>query len=252
MVIQRICPRCRTVLHLEDETSLVFCSNCSAPQVRISPELLEQTAAQQDAAHTAAQTAAHGASKTAAPPDGTPASFVPPVLNRWTGAIQCAGLAGAVAAGLTLVSFALPPVVLLTLFWIISAPIVVLGVYAARFRNTRITAAFAARLGILCGLAILICLFSLDTIHLCLSRFVFHSTAELDQWTASIFVQDDVMLRNRFGADAAPALQMLAVPEFRAAVLLMCAAVTAALYLLYSAAAGAFAGLLRSRTPTTS
>ncbi len=244
MVIQRLCPRCRTVLHLEDEVSLVFCWNCSAPQVRLSPELVEQAAAQLTAAATPPPPAS--------PATHTPAGFVPPVLNRWTGAIQCAGLAGAIAGVLTLGSFAVPPVALLAVFWIISAPIVALGVYAGRFRNTRITPGFAARLGILCGLAILICLFSLDTIHLCLSRFVFHSTAELDQWTASIFVQDDVMLRNRFGADAAPALQMLAVPEFRAAVLLMCAAVTAALYLLYSAAAGAFAGLLRSRTPTTS
>jgi len=236
-VIQRLCPRCRTVLRLEDETSLVFCWNCSAPQVRLSTELVEQAQAQQAAAAQAAS----------APAETVPAGMVPPVLNRWTGAIQCAGLAGAVAAVLTLVSFALPPAMLLTVFWVISAPIIVLGVYAGRFRNTRITAGFAARLGILGGLAILLCLFSLDTIHLCLERFVFHAANELDAQLAAAFAQQAEMLRTQLGADAAPALQLLSIPDFRAGALLGSFALVSLLYLLYSAVAGAFAGLLRSR-----
>lgn len=246
MVIQRLCPRCRTVIRLEDEVSLVFCWNCSAPQVRISPELLEQAAAQNDTAQIAAQTAAS--------PDPPAAGFVAPVFNRWTGAIQCAGLAGAVAALLTLVSFAIPPIVLLTVFWVISAPIVILGVYAGRFRNTRntrITATFAARLGILCGVAILIGILSLDTAHLCLDRFVFHTATELDTQLATAFAQQEVVLHKQLGADAAPMLQLLTIPEFRAGLLLSSFAFLSALYLIYSAAAGAFAGLLRSRTPTT-
>jgi hypothetical protein len=238
-VIQRLCPRCRTVLHLEDEITLVFCYNCSAPQVRIAAEILEEAEAQRN---TPAQPPADA---NAAQP-----GFVPPVLNRWTGAIQCAALAGAVAAALTLISFAVPPVEALTLFWVISAPIVVLGVYAGRFQNTRITAGFAARLGILCGIAILFGMFSLYTIHVCIHRFAFHAATALDTQLATIFAQQDAMMRSTLGeAQSAPGRQLLQVPEFRAGLLLCTFAMLSACYLIYSAAAGAFAGLLRSRTP---
>jgi hypothetical protein len=238
VVIQRLCPRCRTVLHLEDEISLVFCWNCSAPQVRLSPEVLEQAAA---------QSASQASPQTAATADAAASDVTPAVLNRWTGAIQCAGLAGALAAALTLVSFAIPPVVLLTLFWVVSAPIVVLGVYASRFRNTRITPGFAARLGILCGVAVLLGMLGLDTIHLCLDRFVFHAAAALDTQLAAAFAQQEVVVRTQLGADATPFLKQLAIPEFRAGLLLASFALVSTLYLIYSAAAGAFAGLLRSR-----
>lgn len=245
-MIQRLCPRCRTVLHLEDETSLVYCYNCSAPQVRLSQDLLDQSQAQAQAKLEAAQPPAPTTTS-----DQPPTGFVPPVLNRWTGAIQCAGLAGAVAAGLTLVSFALPPVALLTLCWIVSAPIVILGIYASRFQNTRITAGFAARLGVLCAVAILVCILSLDTIHLCLDRFLFHAAAELDTQLTALFAQQAAVLNANLGpAQAKPFLDLLAVPEFRAGLLLSSFAMLSALYLLYSAAAGAFAGLFRSK-PTT-
>jgi hypothetical protein len=240
-VIQRLCPRCRTVLQLEDEGTLIFCYNCSAPQVRLSAEILEEAESQRSAA-------------TQKPTEATAAQpgFVPPVLNRWTGAIQCAGLAGAVAAGLSLVSFAIPPVELLTVLWVVSAPIVALGVYAGRFQNTRITPGFAARLGILCAIAILFCLFSLDTIHLCLNRFAFHATTDFDTQLAKLFAQQDAMVRTTLGdAQSAPSRQMLQIPEFRAGLLLCSFAMLSACYLIYSAAAGAFAGLLRSRNPTT-
>ncbi len=239
-VIQRLCPRCRTVLQLEDEGTLIFCYNCSAPQVRLSAEILELAEAQRTPA-------------TQPPAEATAAQpgFVPPVLNRWTGAIQCAALAGAVAAALGLISIAIPPVDALTVLWIISAPIVALGVYAGRFQNTRITAGFAARLGILCAIAILFCLFSLDTIHLCLNRFAFHATTDLDTQLAKLFAQQDAMMRSTLGeAQSAPGRQMLQIPEFRAGLLLCSFAMLSACYLVYSAAAGAFAGLLRSRTAT--
>jgi hypothetical protein len=231
-VTQRLCPRCHSVLHLEDDNTLVFCWSCGAPQVRLSPELLE--AQREPAANEAVN----------AQPLSTPAV---PLLNRWSGAVQCAGLAGAVAAGLTLVSFALPPVALLSVCWFVSAPIIVLGVYASRFRNTRITAGFAARLGLLCGLAILLATASLDTVRLCLDRFVFHA-AFIDLRLAAFFAQQDAVLNQRLGpADAAPAIAMLSIPEFRAGLLLASCAMLAVIYLLYSAAAGAFAGALRSR-----
>jgi hypothetical protein len=243
MVIQRLCPRCRTVVHIEDDNSLVFCSNCGAPQVRLSQELLE---AQVEATAQLPEGAPVSMDATAAATQNT----VVPALNRWSGAVQCAGIAGAVAAGLTLISFAVPALGLLSMGWVVAAPIVVLGVYASRFRNTRITAGFAARLGLLCGVAILVAMLALNTIHLCLDRFVFHAATAIDSQLATTFAQQEAVLSTQLGTDAAPMLHTLAIPEFRAGILLCSFGMLSALYLVYSAAAGAFAGLLRSRTST--
>jgi hypothetical protein len=175
----------------------------------------------------------------------------PPPSNAviWRGAIQIAGLAGGVAAALTLLSFVLAPVSLLSLCWFLFAPIIVLGFYSSRFRKTRITAGFGARLGMLTGLAILIATSTLNTIGLVLERFVFHSTAELDTQITKMFDQ----VHANFAAQPQQSVKiisdMLAIPEFRAGILLASIACGFALYLAYSATAGAFAGYLRSRGP---
>ena len=162
---------------------------------------------------------------------------------------RCAGLAGAIAAALALLSFALPPVTLLSFFWFVSAPIVVLGVYSSRFRKTRITAGFGARLGLLTGLAILIVTSTLNTIGLVLERFVFHSTAELDSQIAKLFAQVHANFATQSQQSIKIMTDMLAIPEFRAGILLSSIFFGLALYLAYSATAGAFAGYLRSRSP---
>jgi hypothetical protein len=168
----------------------------------------------------------------------------------WSAAINCAGLAGFFAGSLTLLSFAFPPVTLLSFFWFISAPIIVLGVYSSRFRQTHITTGFGARLGLLTGLAILIATTTINTIGLVLQRFVFHSTAEVDVQLANIFTQMHTTITANSGPAAKAALDMIAVPEFRAGLLLSSIAICTALYLAFSATAGAFAGYHRSRSPS--
>jgi hypothetical protein len=167
----------------------------------------------------------------------------------WRGAIQIAGLAGAVAAALALLSFALPPVTLLSFFWFISAPIIVMGFYSSRFRKTRITAGFGARLGLLTGLFILIVTSTLNTIGLVLERFVFHSTAELDTQIEKLFAQVQANFATQSQQSVKIMTDMLAIPEFRVGILLSSIFFGLVLYLAYSATAGAFAGYLRSRAP---
>ncbi len=200
--------------------------------MQISEQLLEQS--QQEVTELASAQAATGA--------------VPPDAVVWPGAIRCAGLAGAVTAALVLVSYVLPPVLLLCWLWAICAPIVVVGLYSARFRQTRILPGFAARLGLLCGLTMLLAIIGLDTVHLCLQRFVFHNAGALDAMVASVFAQEAVMMKDQLGNDAAPALHMLTVPEFRAGLILGGFGVFAGGYLAFSSVAGAFAGFLRSRS----
>ncbi len=204
----------------------------------LSEELREQI----DQQITAQQAAANPLAQQLPHPDAPRNAVI------WRGAIQTAGLAGAVAAALALLSFALPPVTLLSLFWFISAPIIVMGVYSSRFRKTSITAGFGARLGLLTGLAILIVTSSLNTIGLVLQRLVFHSTGELDIQIAKLFAQVQTNFATQPPQSVKIIKDMLAVPEFRAGILLTSIFFGLTLYLVYSATAGAFAGYLRSRS----
>jgi hypothetical protein len=209
--------------------------------VQLSEELREQI----DQQITAQQAAANPLAKPILEPV-TPSNAI-----VWRGAIQCAGLAGAIAAALALLSFALPPITLLSFTWFLFAPIVVLGVYSSRFRKSHITAGFGARLGLLTALAILIATSTLNTIGLVLQRFVFHSTAEIDTQINNLFTQMHTNFAAQPGPVAKAAIYYLGIPEFRAGILLTSIFFALGLYLAYSATAGAFAGYLRSRSPRT-
>jgi len=126
--------------------------------VQLSEELRDQIDQQISAQQAAANPLA----------EPVPALVPPSNAIVWRGAIQCAGLAGALAAAFALLSFALPPITLLSFFWFVAAPIVVLGVYSSRFRKTRITTGFGARLGLLAGLAMVLVTSAFDTIGLVL------------------------------------------------------------------------------------
>jgi hypothetical protein len=237
-VSPRICPRCHAVLHREDEGALVYCWNCGAPQVQLSEELRDQIDQQISAQQAAVNPRAEPI------PQPAPSNAV-----VWRGAIQIAGLAGALAAALALLSFALPPVTLLSFTWFLFAPIIAMGYYSSRFRKTRITTGFGARLGLLTGLFILIVTSTLNTIGLVLQRYVFHSTAELDSQIAKMFAQVHTNFATQPQQSVKIMNDMLAIPEFRAGILLTIIFFGLTFYLAYSATAGAFAGYLRSRSP---
>jgi predicted RNA-binding Zn-ribbon protein involved in translation (DUF1610 family) len=237
-VSPRLCSRCHAVLHREEEGSLIYCWNCGAPQVQLSEELRDQI----DQQITAQQTAAHPLAEQPIQPVARSNAII------WRGAIQIAGLAGAVAAALAVIAFALPPVTLLSFFWFISAPIIAMGFYSSRFRKTRITTGFGARLGLLTGIAILIVTSTLNTIGLVLQRFVFHSTAELDTQIEKSFAQAHAAFAAQPGAVSTSILSSLAIPEFRAGIVLTSIFFGLSFYLAYATTAGAFAGYLRSRS----
>ena len=207
--------------------------------MQLSEELRDQIDQQISAQQSAANPSA----------EPIPQPTAPSNAIIWRGAIQTAGLAGAAAGALTLISFALPPVSVLSFMWLISAPIVVLGVYTSRFRKTLITTGFGARLGLLTGLAILVATTTLNTIALVLERFVFHSTAEIDSQIANVFTQMHTSITAQAGPATKAALDMITIPEFRAGLLLTSISIGLTFYLAFSATAGAFAGYLRSRAP---
>ncbi len=258
---QRLCPRCHSILHTEDDTSLVFCWNCGAPQIQLSQELREQELREQELREQALreQGALQAAPDLNDPND--PAAGLAPALPTaglasdpdavlWRGALQLAGLAGAIAAALSLTTLVFAPLILLSWFWAVGAPIVVLGLYAARFPLTRISAAFGAQLGLLTGLAIALANTALDTLELFLARFVFHNSGTIDGFYTAFIAQ----MQARAHADPASAaalsqfMGLFNVPEFRVGMVLSMALVFFLMYLCFSALGGAFAGFLRSRS----
>ena len=219
----------------EHEGSLIFCYNCGAPQITISEELLAEAQKQR-----AVLDAGLAGGVLGSQPDAV----------VWPVAIRYAALAGAVAAALTLVSFALPPVELLTWFWAIGAPVVVLGVYNSKIRPTQLRAGFGARLGLLCGLAIFFAMSAIGACGLVVARFVFHSAARVDNYLAAIFAQLRTAVQQQGGPAQAPVLAWLNIPEYRIGLLLWMVTFLLILYLALSALGGAFAALLRSHSET--
>lgn len=229
------CPRCNAPLSNEHEGSLVFCYNCGAPQISVSEELLAEAQKQRaviDAGLAGGVLGAH--------PDAV----------VWPAAVRYAALAGVLAAALALVSSAVPPIALLTWFWAIGAPVVVLGLYNAKIRPTNLRAGFGARLGLLCGVAIFFAMSAIDVCRLVFTRFVFHRAAQIDGQLTLFFTQLRTAVQQQGGPAQAPVLAWLNIPEDRLGLLLLMSAFVLLIYLGLSALGGAFAALLRSRSET--
>jgi hypothetical protein len=239
-VTSRICPRCHSTLQNDDSNSLVYCWNCGAPQVLLSEELRDQLEQQQ----LAAQQPATGTT----PSD----SVADPTAVLWQRAIRLAGLSGAIFIGLSLLSAALPLLLLFTLLWTLVAPIIVLGIYAARTPRTQVTTGFGAQLGLLCGLAIAISGLVFNTAILLFMRYGLHQSNMLDAQTTTQLAQ--MMQRMNATPEQMSYMQWfierMKIPEFHVGYTLLGTALVAVMYLFYSSIAGAFAGLLRSRTRT--
>lgn len=221
------------MLPQEQEGSLIFCFNCGAPQVTVSEELFAEAQKQRAAVDSGFAAGILGS----AAPDAI----------VWPAAVRYAALAGAVAAALTLISFALPPVIIVSWFWAIGAPVVILGVYSAKIKPTRVQAGFGARLGMLCGLAIFFAISAINACYLAVARYAFHGSAQIDAQLAAGFTQLRTTIQQQGNPAQASALAWLSIPEDRIGLILITMGFLLLLYLALSAIGGAFAAVLRSR-----
>jgi hypothetical protein len=236
--MQRLCARCHYAVTLEDEGTLIFCGHCGAPQVRLSQELLDEIQTAHET-FTADATAAQNTRETE--PGGI----------DWKGAINCAALAGIIAFLLSALSGPLKALGLLTFFWMLAAPSATLGIYAARFRETRIAAGFGARLGLLVGLAISFALLASSVGEMLLRRYAMHGGGEMDsQMHTTITGMQAQLIQQSGAAAAAPVVTWLNLPDFRAGLLLTGALMCTVFYLVFATTFGALAGFFRSRTRT--
>jgi hypothetical protein len=238
--MQRLCPRCRHAVTFDEDGALCYCGHCGAPQVRLSEELLgqsERAAAGEGLEH-----------------EGVPAFAAPtadPTAVNWRGAMLCALFCGGIAVVLEILSVLVPLASLLATFWAIGAPVVALGIYSAKFARTRIYPGFGARLGLLCGLAVITGITTVQSVELLLRRFVLHNSVAFDTLVNTSFAQMHAAALQQSGAAAAPMLKAFDLPEFRTGLLLSGIAAVCVLYVMFSVAGGAFAGLLRARKPVS-
>jgi hypothetical protein len=228
-VTYRLCHRCHAELPPHDEGNLIFCSHCGAPLVVLSEELLTQ-----------AEELA-GADGTAAPPAPDARSQV------WRGAIRCAGLSGAITAAIMLLSLLVPSAVLLTIFWVVISPVVVIGIFQARNPLAPMTPGFGARLGLLTGLSNGIMLSVGTTTTFVIARFGLHAMGPFDKQLDMVFAQTQERMGAQSPADIAAISKICSLPEFRAGTMLASAAFGILLLLAITTLGGAFAGFARSR-----
>ena len=237
---QRLCPRCHHVVHIEDETSLVYCGNCGAPQVTVSEELREQ------AAQAAASLAPSGERpETEDERTARIAAQPPDLLIQWKSVLR---IAVVVCGAISLVCMALEGVELLS--WL--APGIVLAVYSSRHRETQITASMGARIGFLCGI---LCAFGItvaNTLQLLFVRFGLHQGAKFDDMLAQEIVQTKANVLAKSGPAAASAAAtlfdpLLNIPEYRVGVYLTVILVLCIILMALSTLSGAFSGYMRSR-----
>lgn len=243
----RLCSRCHNDLSTEDTGELTYCPHCGAAQIQLSEELREQFEQQQ----LVAQHAADGITPAGPPPESAEPVVTDPSAVVWPRALNLIAFASAIFAAVMTLMLALPPLVLVVLLWMLGAPIILLGIYCAKNPATRVTTAFGARLGLLSGLTIGSTFITVDILAMFVERFILHHGAELDSQFGASLDQMRTTLTQVSPNDPATLqymLDMLKVPEFHAGLALAGCALVVILYSVYSTAAGAFSGALRSRS----
>jgi predicted RNA-binding Zn-ribbon protein involved in translation (DUF1610 family) len=248
-VLSRTCPRCHSDLPDGETGTLTYCPHCGAAQVELSEELREQFEQQQAGEGQPGDAAAHIAAEGQLP-------VADPGAVLWPRVLQLVVLAAACFGPVVLLMHALAPLVLIVLLWLLGAPIILLGVYCAKHPKTRVTTGFGSRLGLLSGLAVGSAFVAGDLLGILMERFVLHRGAELDAQFSSTMDQIRTMWQQMAPNDPAMLaeynhyLQIFQIPEFHVGVALAGCAAMIALYAAYSTLAGAFSGLLRSRSAT--
>jgi hypothetical protein len=235
-VLQRLCHRCQSVLHVEDEGTLVFCWNCGAAQVTLSEELQELGEAQR----------AEFAAASQLPADGDSGSMlqVPDLLVLWKPMI---GIAAIVAVALSVISVILPPIELLS--WM--APGVVLAIYASRHRQTYITAGVGARVGLVCGVLVSFGMTASFAVFMLIERYGPHHGIAFDQMWQKLQEQKPNFVAEYGQAAANAAIDpFVRLSEFHAGFIIAMIGFLVAIVVLLSIAGGALAGFVRSRTRT--
>jgi hypothetical protein len=219
------CHRCGGELLAGDGTSS-FCPHCGSPQIYLQ-DYEEQTGA----------------------PEAETTGALPPPNPRqvdWKTAIRCALLVAAVAAALSLVSARVQAVSLLSWLWTVSGSLITLALYQRRRPLAWMDAGVGARIGVLAGLALVMCLAVAGAVGGLVARYGLHSMAGFD---ADLTQMMHAQIEKASAASPEPAevIRFLYSPEVRAGMMLAGFGMMSGVLLLLSTLGGAVGGMLRMR-----
>ncbi len=223
----QFCYQCGDELTPAQHTIPAFCPHCGAPQLALSEDRSVSLSASAEA---------------------TTGELPPPHPQRidWRVAIQGSAVVAGIAGLLSLLSFRLPALTLVSWLWTVSGSLLVLESYRRRRPAARVDAAVGARIGLVFGLSLTGSLALAVTVAGLIGRFVTRSMGALDsQLTAVLQAQTAQAVATV--PDPAEVVQFFSTPEFRAGLVLAVLTAAAAALLLLSTLSGALAGILGPR-----
>lgn len=246
-----LCHRCHGELPLSapgsngsesaDERAL-YCPHCGAPQLRL-PDYMRQ---ESDPASSIAdsENAAAGPSTGRTPPPS------PRAIN-WRTALSSSALVSVVAAVLVVAGLKIPFASFVSTFWIISAAAVALGIYSRRNPQGWMDGRVGLRVGLATGIMMLAMIAAGLAITGLVLRFGLHRMSAFDADVAQQVYAMQQQLGERMADQQQPPefrqhmLGFLGSPEVRGGLALFYLATFGVLILLFAAAGGAFAGMMR-------
>jgi hypothetical protein len=203
-----------------------FCPHCGSPQIYLQDYEQQSGGAKAD-------------STGAIPPPR-------PQQVEWKTAIRCAALVAGVAVGLGLVSQRVQVISLLSLLWTISGSMIALALYQRRRPLAWMDAGVGARIGLVVGLALVVCLGIAWAVGGLVARYGLHSLAGFDaELTRTIH---DAFEKAVAMAPQPPETQRFWFsPEFRAGMMLFGFGMVSTFLLILSTVGGAVGGFVRMR-----
>jgi hypothetical protein len=204
-----------------------FCPHCGAPQLYLSLDY--------QSPETGGEV-----------PPGADNGAMPlsrPNQVEWKTAILCAASVAGAAGLLNVIGERFPVALPFGSLCTLSGSLIVLGLYQRRWPLARMNAGIGARIGIVVGLAMAICLAASIGIGGLFAHYILHRTPSFVATTAPMIEQ----IQQNAANASAPEWMRHITPEVRAGLLLCAVAMSSFIVLVLSALGGAFAGLLRTR-----
>ena len=234
------CHVCGYDLPPEAASELVYCSHCGAPQLQLSEDLRAAPDASEAEAHTGVPS-----ESSAADPRR---QDVRTHAIDWRVALQLALLSAAVLGAIVLLALPVPALGLLVGLWFIASPVAMIGFYISRRPQSRITAKFGARFGLVVGLLNLLALVALKVGQFDLLRHAGAMGPFDAMWGAAM--ANAVNQASALGKDTS-VLGELSRPAFRVGWVMASFAMFSVVLLALTSAGGAFAALVRMRPAGT-
>lgn len=233
--MREMCHRCGEDLP-EGSRETPFCPHCGTPQLTLSLE----------------NQSVETGGEPGPGPDGTPSTGkLPPPLPQqvdWPTAIRCAVAVAAIGSVLKLASLRLDVLAPVSFVWMVSVPLITLGLYQKRRPAAWIDARVGTRIGMLAGLCLAVGTAIVLSGWGLVERFGLHSMGGFDAMLAGQIADGLARSQQMLGTPVDPRVAALEqTPEFHAGFVMASGAMGAVMLLGVSAVGGAFAGMLRMR-----